>query len=231
MVLFRYMSNKNSNSKNNYAPAPALVKFLDDKLRMQGHNEKLREAGRKEKLNVSNTTIRNSLSRRKVDIFDRHLFRSMASLTYFFEFLNNHPELTVDFENEIEELFGYKGSHMKYQKTEEIDEKGTKYIKSNQGENWIYCVFLRFITAILNTDDGNDVRPFRLYLINDLQYNLLKKMDRIAWQKSMKEEDEEQSLYRNVISNDISRCKAWIKYLIKDAESPSAAKPYRLANF
>jgi len=205
------MSKQIRKIENIYVPSDTLVEFLNDKIRVVRGMKKLKTAGRDERESITKREQPCSIARRKVDIFDRHLFRSMASLTYFFEFLNQYPELIVDFENEIEELFGFKGAH----------------VLNKQNDDSKYIVFERFIKAILNVrfiKNLNDEPAFRSYLINILQEELLTKVEMIGRIK-------ETELYDNLILYDFARCRAWIKYLIRDVESPSTTNPHRLANF
>src|ERR1044072_1413522 len=46
---------------------------------------------------------------KKVRILNNHIFRAMANLIYFFEFLNKHQELDGLFDTDVEDLFGFRG--------------------------------------------------------------------------------------------------------------------------
>jgi hypothetical protein len=43
---------------------------------------------------------------RKGAILKTYVIKSMANLTYFFKFINEHPELIINFDKEIEKIFG-----------------------------------------------------------------------------------------------------------------------------
>lgn len=64
----------------------------------------------------------------------------MANLIYFFEFINEHHELEGVFDEDIEDLFGFRGSHVERKKHD--DPK--------------YLAFFRFMSCILNYD-ANDL--------------------------------------------------------------------------
>jgi hypothetical protein len=63
----------------------------------------------------------------------------LANLIYFFEFLNSHEELKTVFDNDIEALFGFRGSH----------------VKRHRAGDGKYLVFLRFLDAIFSYDNRN----------------------------------------------------------------------------
>jgi len=206
------MIHNNQDRKKGYSLSPRIEEYLRETLEI--HKLKVTKKNDGSKIGIVDRRQIRHNDKKKVNILNKYIFQSLANLTYFFEFLNKYPELISDFENDIEELFGYKGPHM----------------YSSKGDQFKYCVFLRFIEAILNTDKANDITRFRVFVINTLQHSLLSKINNIYLEKSMKEEDEEHSLYTNVISNDISRCKAWIKYVTKDVNC-STTKPHRIAKF
>ena len=64
----------------------------------------------------------------------------MGNLIYFFEFINEHHELEGVFDEDIEDLFGFRGSHVERKKHD--DPK--------------YLAFFRFMSCILNYD-ANDL--------------------------------------------------------------------------
>jgi hypothetical protein len=64
----------------------------------------------------------------------------MANLIYFFEFINEHHELEGVFDEDIEDLFGFRGSHVERKKLDDPT----------------YLTFFRFMSCILNYD-ANDI--------------------------------------------------------------------------
>ena len=93
--------------------------------------------------------------RRKVDRLNNDIFCSMANLIYFFEFINEHHELEGIFDEDVEDLLGFRGSHAKRFKVD--DPK--------------YLTFFRLMSCILNYD-GDDliVKKEGDKSINDTSY-------------------------------------------------------------
>ena len=81
-------------------PAPMLVRYLHKTLELERMKQK--------KLDLSSATVRSN-DEMKVRMLDNQVFRSMANLMYFFEFLNLHPELIDKFGDDVVDLLGLKG--------------------------------------------------------------------------------------------------------------------------
>ena len=71
-------------SNKKIKPSETLIKYLNKTLRL--------ERMKRKKLELPTKAVRNN-DEMKVRALDSHIFRSMANLTYFFEFINLHPEL------------------------------------------------------------------------------------------------------------------------------------------
>lgn len=125
-------------AQDSYLFNEVLERYMKEKLRIERLKITAEEPGNK----LSEIDLREikANDKNKVKILNKHIFPSMANLIYFFEFINKHPELEGVFDDDVEDLFGLRGSHVKRHKTDD-------------GK---YLVFLRFLDAILGYD-GNDV--------------------------------------------------------------------------
>ena len=129
------VDNHNRQAQSGYLFSEYLDRYLQEKLKV----EKLKqESG--DKISKLDMPRIKANDKNKVKILNNHIFRSMANLVYFFEFINKHPELEGVFDDDVEDLFGLRGSHVKRHKIED-------------GK---YLVFLRFLDAVLGYD-ANDV--------------------------------------------------------------------------
>lgn len=198
------MSNISTKNGKSFVPSSSLKKMLEEKLRLENKRKK-NEIGEEELRQELN-----KWSRRKVDVIDRHIFQSMADLTYFFEFCKKHNNILDDFENDIEELFGFKGPHMTSAKDDKLE----------------FNIFDRFIDAIINTGNPKDFTKFRVYLINIIAYNMFKK---IRGSSYLDDNFKDNELFINVIVPDLGRAHSWIKYLLKKKvdEPPSTREAHR----
>ena len=83
-------------------PSSRLIKYLEETLDIEEHKSK----PKKQKQKGLARKIRSN-DEKKVRTMD-YLFRSMADLIYFFEFINKNPALIKKFDNDLEELLGLK---------------------------------------------------------------------------------------------------------------------------
>ena len=85
-------------------PSPKLIEYLNETLRLE--KIKLKKLDKRHSLydQVEPTEIRNN-DEKKVRWID-NLFESIANLIYFFEYVNNHPELIAKFKEDIEDMMG-----------------------------------------------------------------------------------------------------------------------------
>jgi hypothetical protein len=175
------MSNKNYNTSN------ILVRYLKETLEIEKMKLKSAEGfkfGKYDKRKVR------SNDEKKVRVMDNHVFRSMANLIYFFEFLNNNPELIDKFGEDIEELFG-----LKVTKDPKLD------------------VFRRFIEAILGFKDKNgklsmskDQYNFRRRLLAIMQSSI----HRTTWGYFLQKDT---SIFREKAHNDFMGAEVWTKLI------------------
>ena len=87
-----------NDSKNSYLHSDSLDQLLKDQLRYFELDNKLRkriEAGEDISKDEKQELIRikRNLDKRKVDVLNKHIFRSMANLIVFFDNLAEHLEL------------------------------------------------------------------------------------------------------------------------------------------
>src|SRR6476659_10407897 len=122
--------NQNGRIQKSYSCTYILKDYFEEKLKLQKYKKSVAETDQK----LSKIDIRQikANDKKKVKVLDNHIFRSMANLVYFLEFLNNHKELEGVFERDVQELFGFKGPHMK-----------------SKGSDWRYLVLERLLEHIL----------------------------------------------------------------------------------
>lgn len=96
-------TNKTIKSNKCYTFSPILEKYLNETLEVKKIRNKKHEA-----ITISPKDFRKIRNNdaKKNTVLTQHIFRSMANLIYFFEFLNNNPELIDKFDRDVQELFG-----------------------------------------------------------------------------------------------------------------------------
>ena len=123
---------------------------MDQTLRLERMKQK--------RLDLPNKLVRNN-DEKKVRTLDIHIFRSVANLIYFFEFLNLHPDLINKFGEDIEDLLGFKSGGSRNPKGEGL---------------------VRFITALLaeGSIGYDDDRRFNFQrrLLKLMQYSINQKV-------------------------------------------------------
>ena len=132
---------KDNNKKGagaSYSFALVLQDYLEEKLKIERLKIKTIQAGNH--LSEIDKRAIEANDRRKVARLNNDIFCSMANLIYFFEFINEHPELEGVFDEDIEDLFGFRGSHVERKKVD--DPK--------------YLTFFRLMSSMLNYD-GDDI--------------------------------------------------------------------------
>lgn len=180
---------KESLSANeSYRPSLTLTNFMKERLRLFKLEKELRENGRE--LSGLEKKHKRANDRMKVYVLNKHVFESMANLTYFLEtaarmeFELGEKEADPIFEDEIRELlFGVK------------DDKFDKYPH----------VLYRFLRAALAWRFEKDPKNFRLELIHTLQqivYNILSNITINEFSDDM---------VNHVISPDVGRVFVWTK--------------------
>jgi hypothetical protein len=175
-------------TKGSYKPSSTLTDFMEEKLRLFKLEKKLRENGRD--LSEREKKNKRANDRMKVYVLNRHVFESMANVTYFLEsaarleFELGEKEADPVFEDEIRELlFG---------------------VKDNRFDRY-QPVLYRFLHAALSWSFEKDPTNFRLELIHTLQQIVYSNLSKIA----IKELSDD--MVNNVISPDIGRVYVWTK--------------------
>jgi hypothetical protein len=186
------MSNKKSAQKP-IRFAPKLKEYLDETLQL----EELKKLNKIDGTAIGShdqLRIRNN-DETKVRTLDNHIFKSMANLIYFFEFLNLHPELINKFGEDIEDLLGLKGAGP----------------KNPKGEG-----FPRFIDTILangSTGYDDDTRfNFRRRLLKIMQFLINQKATFIV-KTSKDPRGYNDTRFHDMIFHDLHRAEVWTSYL------------------
>jgi hypothetical protein len=184
--------NKDNNSKNSYAVSATLDQLLKDQLQYFQEDEKLNKrkvAGEgdipedeKQKLNKT----KRNLDRRKVDVLDKHVFRSMANLILFFDNLAKHPELRYVYEEDLKELLGFIGQNAK------------KYEDN---------IVTRLLRSILTWNTNRDPINFRLELMSSIQNVLFHEIINLT----LMDENLGESITNTIVNPDVGRALIWCR--------------------
>lgn len=133
-------------------PSKILSDYMNETLRVGHLRDKKKEGG---KITVTDEREIRMNDDRKVYVLNNHLFRSMANLIYFFEFLDRNPELIDKFLDDIEDLLGYHQGLDEYR-------------------NMKYRNFIRLIKSILGPHgpqyDEDNRFYFQRYCMRDMQH-------------------------------------------------------------
>lgn len=155
--------------------------------------------------------IRNN-DERKVRIID-NLFKSLANLIYFFEFLNLHQDLITKFSDDIEDLLGLKGGGP----------------RNPEGE-----VFPRFVTAVLDIGsvgyDDDSRFNFRRRMLKILQYLINQKAMLFITNSRNEPRGYDDTQFRDMIYHDFKRAQVWMNYLDR-LTGHETKKPKRIIGF
>ncbi|HEX5187319.1 MAG TPA: hypothetical protein VFV86_10560 [Nitrososphaeraceae archaeon] len=155
------------NSEIHYVYSFTLQGFLEDQLRYFNNKKILdgkklsggtKEISKYEKMEINKT--KTLLQRRKVDVLNKHIFRSMANLILFFEYIAKYPELRELFDDDVKELFGYIRNPPDLKKGE-----SSKYNAEYSQRN---AIMHRFLDSLLHWDLEQDPNNFRLELLQEI---------------------------------------------------------------
>jgi hypothetical protein len=210
--------NNDNNSKNSYAISGTLDQLLKDQLQYFQEDEKWNKrkvAGEgdipgdeKQKLNKT----KRNLDRRKVDVLDKHVFRSMANLIVFFDNLAKHPELRYVYEEDLKELLGFIGQN---------------------AEKYEDNIVTRLLQSILTWDTNREPINFRLELIASIQNVLYHKL----YYLTLMDKNLGDSMTNTIVSPDVGRALTWSrmfssKYRQSNKKKEDQARePNRQINF
>ena len=203
--------------KNSYVNSYTLENLLKDQLRYYESVNKFKKrivAGEdvpkeeKQKLNK----IKRNLDRRKVDVLDNYIFRSMANLIVFFDNLAQYPELRNIYEEDIKELLGFIGQNSK------------KYEDN---------IVTRLLQSILTWDTNREPINFRLELMSSIQNVIYHKILNLT----LMDENLGESVTNTIVNPDVGRALIWCrmfsaKYRQSDKKREDQARePNRPINF
>lgn len=183
-----------------YSFSVILQNYLEEKLKVEKLKIKTAQAGNQ--LSQIDKRAIKANDKKKVKILNNHIFRSMANLIYFFEFVADHEQLKRIFDNDVEELLGFKGL---YVRGREKDEK--------------FLVFERLIGAMIGYTNKNT----RLQLIKAISRWATKSLLDLA-----KEIDPE--LGTKIIHHDLDRTEFWAKYCTSEIKQ-NTNNPHRKLGF
>jgi hypothetical protein len=228
------LSDNKKSTESKFLYHKSLEDYLKKKLAIE-RDIKMKEETKTLITKTDRKVVRNN-DDMKVRTLNNHVFRSMANLIYFFEFINKHHELDGVFDKDIEELFGLKGPHVKRHNV-------------NDGN---YLVFLRFLDAILNYDntliveesEGKTLtkrrikkkefdtgRNIRLQLLKAISDAALEYIQNIAGEK----EGQTPSLARlkigKIIAQDLERTRIWTDYYCTSDVVLNTHEPHRKIAF
>jgi hypothetical protein len=183
-----------ANTPKQIGPSETLKEYLTEALAL----EEFRGRGKKSKQGASigardQLRLRNN-DEAKVRTID-NLFESIANLIYFFQFVNNHPEILYRFKEDIEDLLGLAGQSQLH-----IDAKNTPF-----------SMLIREFIGTEYTDKNFDYRPRLLhvlqFLVNQKSDEIMMKIDEVPtlndWQM------------RSMMHQDMKRAQIWMGYLDK----------------
>ncbi len=225
-------------TESNYVFNPTLINFLEDQLLYFKNNKMIDEKIETgENISKNEYTELNKtkklLQRRKVDILDKHVFRSMANLIIFFKYIAENDELRELFEDDIKELFGY------------IREPRNSIIIEDQSRyNERHYIIRRFLDPLLKWDIEKDPNNFRLDLFSALQQiisdNFNPILHRINESKVNTDPNNKNKMnlagLEYMAESDIRRALYWLdflgsRYTVSEYEQDKNSKPKRPIQF
>lgn len=201
------MTNTNQLGQKSYTFSRFLKEYLDEVLKIEKIKKSHTDNSR---LGVHDQRrIRNN-DEKKVNVLNKRVFESMANLIYFFEFLNEHPELISKFGDDIEVLLGLR-SH------------GTYKLQT----------FRRLLDALLGYDPERDTDnrfSFRRRLLEISQFCILEKMESLTKTKKSWPIESPTLHLQDMIMSDMQRAEVWTNFFDKHTDRENK-KTHRIINF
>lgn len=175
-------------------------------------------------------------NKNKNKVLNKHLFPSIANLVYFFEFINKHPELDGIFDEDVQDLFGLRGPHVKRHKV-------------SDGK---YLIFLRLLDALLSYEntliveefDGKtyterrtkkkdfDVgRNIRLQLVSGIVTAALESLQDLSAEKEGDQPTIARLKIGSLIAQDFRRTSDWRDYYCTSQIVQNTDRPHRVIGF
>jgi hypothetical protein len=171
----------NDKKESSYLPSPVLTKYLNETFLLLNIREKLRPQGKEPSIRQKRRIEQKYKD--KITVLNKHVFQSMASLVYFFEFLNSHPKFAEQFEEDVKELL----------------------LGSNESGERHDPVFLRLVRETVTWNYKKDPDNFRLMLLFFMQEVIAARIAGFATQ------DFNEEVIDSVIRPDFNRSSAWVK--------------------
>ena len=156
--------------------------------------------------------IKRNLDRRKVDVLNKHIFRSMANLIILFDNLAEHPELRNIYEEDVKELLGFIGQNAK------------KYEDN---------IVTRLLQSILTWNTNREPINFRLELMSSIQNVIFHKLIDL----SLMDENLGESVTNMIVNPDVGRALIWCRMFSakyrqsENKKEDQTRKPNRPINF
>lgn len=188
-------SQESKKSRDYYTPVPYLKAVIKDLLQVQ---KKRQRVERKKYAGKDITSeedalakMENRTNRKKNNVLNRHVFQSMANLTFLLEQMQKEPYIRERFEDDIKALF--------FAESTVIENKEP--------------IFLRFLkSCVCESPDGALPEDFRLILCHYLQWAA---SDMITHTSKFINRYRPHAL-ESVLFEDIKRSLAWISFLSPD---------------
>ncbi|MFI5406939.1 MAG: hypothetical protein ACHQ1D_10555 [Nitrososphaerales archaeon] len=174
-------------SNKKIKPSINLTKYLDQTLRLERMKQK--------RLDLPSKLVRNN-DEKKVRTLDNHIFRSVANLIYFFEFLNLYPDLINKFGEDIEDLLGFKSGG------------GSRNPK---GEGLVRFIIALLAEGSIGYDDDRRFN-FRRRLLKVMQNSINQKVGSIV-KTSKDPRGYNDTRFHDMIFQDLQRAAVWTSYL------------------
>ena len=191
------MRGKKDPNKKSYIFDQRMMNFLEKELQ---YSKKVKKMNDEKYAGKDTTELQKEIddkfdnrNTKKLRFLDQHIFRSMANLVTFFEFLVMHPELRDEYEDDIKELFGFIRGNTPIEKQSQAN--------YNSKQN----VWMRLIESILTWDHRNDPNNFRLEMLAELQSIIFYKFNIVSLYVLGDEAT------NNLVNNDIGKAKTWTK--------------------
>lgn len=212
------MHESNDIIDSSYARTSSLNELLKDQLQyLQSVEEEHKkmvagegEIPEEEKLKLKK--IKRNLDRRKVDVLNKHIFRSMANLIILFDNLAEHPELRNIYEEDVKELLGFIGQNAK------------KYEDN---------IVTRLLESILTWNTNREPINFRLELMSSIQNVIFHKLIDL----SLMDENLGESVTNMIVNPDVGRALIWCRMFSakyrqsENKKEDQTRKPNRPINF
>ncbi len=222
-IIWAYLSDNQLDRKrgrNDFKFSKLLDEYLKEKLSIEKEiKSKPAEGARLSKSDLRR--IRNN-DDKKVRTLNNHIFRSMANLIHFFEFINKHSSVFGKydektklykglFDDDIEELFGFKGPYAE------------RYPINDAG----YLVFVRLMNTILQYPNRN----IKFQLARTMAHCVTQAITAIAWEKNR---DPDTSAIRSpigqIMSDDLLRTRIWAEHFTSEIRV-NKKEPRRMIGF